>query len=100
MFFKSTLFLRTVNENVSLLIWWQLADYEPKLMKQCEATAKIVCGASKLKQDDYRFKNRGGNERCCELCGSNTIEDAKHIILQCEAFADTREKMFREISLL
>ena len=100
MFFRSTLFLKQVKENVSLLIWWQLADCEPKLMKHCEVMAKIVCGASNFKQDDYRFKGRVGNERFCDLCDSNTNEDARHVILQCEALSDIRGKMFNEIKML
>ena len=31
------------------LVWWQLSDVVPSLIRCCEIMSKLLCGASKLK---------------------------------------------------
>ena len=54
---KSTSNLRLTSSEGSYLIWWQISDAVPTLMKQCEVMAKLVCGASDLKGDKQNLRN-------------------------------------------
>ena len=55
--FNSTEFISATVDNVKTLIWWQLGDVAPDMMLHCETMAQLVCKASKLKCDDYRYRN-------------------------------------------
>ena len=45
--FKTTLNLKMIENEGSYIIWWQISDFFPVLIKQCELMAKLVCGASR-----------------------------------------------------
>ena len=95
--FKSTINLTKSMSNVCLLVWWQLGDHHPELMYQCEVMAKIACGASNLKSDNYVYK-RNGVSKYCDSCNEFSIENAEHIIMHCQSLHDIRSKMLNEIS--
>ena len=96
---KSSLFSKTktissTSDNGRLLIWWQLADIAPNLMKQCEVMVKIVCRASRLKVDCYQYRKDPINRTYCELCSTFANEDARHLLLQCPALNGLRTELF------
>ena len=64
--FRNTKTINTVSDNGRLLIWWQLADLAPEIMKQCEVMAKVVFKASNLKVDCYQFKKDPIRRTYCE----------------------------------
>ena len=82
---------------MSLLAWCQLGDHHPDLMYQCEVMAKIVCGASNLKCDNYLYKKEAGS-RYWHLCNEMSIENAQHIIMHCQYLQDIRTCMLNEIN--
>ena len=67
-FFKYTLWVEKVVGSVNYLIWWQISDKYPGLVKVCEIMAKLICSASNLKCDDYRFKHNALNNQICSRC--------------------------------
>ena len=76
------------------LIWWEIADENPELMQYCEVMAKIVCRTSRLKSDDYNFKDQLLSGRSCDLCEQFIAEDVKHIVLECDGTGNLRMEMF------
>ena len=76
------------------LIWWEIADENPELMQFCEVMAKIVCRTSRLKSDDYDFKDQLLSGRSCDLCEQFIAEDVKHIVLECDGTGNLRIEMF------
>ena len=59
---------------------------------------RILCNVSQLKCDDYRLDNAMYSEKVCEKCDNFVLEDAYHIILQCEYTSEIRHKMFDEMN--
>ena len=51
--------------------------------------AKIVCNASYLKCDDVRLKSAQMSSRVSTFCDWISVEDARHLILQCPHFECT-----------
>ena len=96
--FKSTEFISATIDNVKPLIWWQLSDMSPEMMIFCETMSKLVCKASKLKSDDYHYKNDAVNRPYCELCPDLAIENVEHLLIHCPSLRNERDAMFNEIS--
>ena len=42
--YKATYNLSPIGNGGSYLVWWQISDSLPSLMKQCELMATLVCG--------------------------------------------------------
>ena len=84
-FFKYTLRIEKVVGSVNYLIWWQISDKYPGLVKICEIMAKLVCSASNLKCDDYRFKHGSANNQICDRCDLYEVENLPHVLLHCPA---------------
>ena len=68
------------------------------MMLYCETMSKLVCKASKLKSDDYRYRNDSVNRPYCELCPDLAIENVEHLIIHCPSLRNERDPMFNEIS--
>ena len=78
--FKVTQCLNTTRDTIKPLIWWELGDVTyvcicidcnlltHDIMHCCEMMVKLVCRASKLKADIYRFRNNCVNRPYCDLC--------------------------------
>ena len=79
------------------LIWWHISDTNHKLMKECEVMARIVCKVSKLRSDDYRLTNSPFSTKRCSLCYDLALEDANHMILQCNFLSEERARLFEDI---
>ena len=83
--------------------WWRKPEYPAKttdMMRWCENLAKIVCRSSRLKADDYRLKGSPQSAIACTLCDSYSIENIKHIVMQCPYFESTRVNLRRELDSL
>ena len=61
---------------------------------------KLLCGASRLKVDDYRVRNENAGNVMCNLCNNYAREDPFHIIMQCEGTQNIRDAMFRSLNEL
>ena len=95
--FNSTEFISATVDNVKTLIWWQLGDVAPDMMLHCETMAQLVCKASKLKCDDYRYRNDVVNRPYSDLCHEHALENEEHLLIHCPSLRNERDIMFNEI---
>ena len=79
-------------------VWWMLADRHQKYMRQCELMIKILCHASRLKNDDNRLLRSSYSNRACTLCDHASLEDALHMVMQCTYHNEARADMYKAIS--
>ena len=93
---KSELLHKTL-PNPGYLTWWHVSDLSPDMMRYCEDMAKLVCGASRLKCDDFRTRNGTFLNRACSLCDSYIEENPFHIVMQCPIHEPSRRQMYDEI---
>ena len=85
---ENLLFKTTVNPRY--LTWWHLSDLIPNLMRVCVDMARMVCGTSKLKCDDPKFKMETLSNRACTLCDFGIEENTTHLVMQCPYHEATR----------
>ena len=96
-FFKS---LETINMTIGsskYLSWWHISDACPSLMKACETMAKLVCRASELKCDNYKFKGSSYYAKSCSVCNLAGYENAEHMIMSCQNNSDLRQQMCSDL---
>ena len=98
--FKVSKHINAIQENVQMLIWWQIGDMSHDKMRCVETMVKLVTRSSKLKSDNYLFKNDPINRPYCDLCQTHSLEDVKHIILHCPGLTVQRNEMFKELNKL
>ena len=79
------------------LSWWYLSDIDYKCTKMCETMGKLICHASRLKQDDYRLKGLLMSNRTCVLCDMYCVESIVHIVNQCPFYQNERNEMYNMI---
>ena len=60
--------------------------------------AQIRIGILPLKIETGRFSNIAVNERHCEMCSSQNIEDELHFICVCPLYDDLRNNLFASAS--
>ena len=92
--------LSDVCVNTRYIVWWQIADRFPQLMRDCEVMVKVLCHASLLRVDDVRLKRLPIAAKFCTLCDLGSLDDAKHMVLQCPMLQLKRTEMFIEIEAL
>ena len=92
--FKNTKLLSATMSTVKQMIWWYVGDLHPNLMHSCETMAKLVCKASQLKCDNYRFKIDHAIRPYCDLCNTHALENAVHVVMHCQALAEERNRMY------
>ena len=97
---KYTLRLSKTMGDVCYLVWWQISDRYPALMKTCETMAKFVCRSSLLKNDDYRFKNDINTNQICQLCDLYAVENIQHVAMHCTHHEEVRTRMLLEIDAI
>ena len=62
--------------------------------------AKLVCSASNLKCDDYRFKRNTAHNQVCSRCDLYEVEKMSHILLHCPANEPEMTKLQRELDVI
>ena len=80
------------------MIWWRISDGDHELMKACECLMKLITHSSLLKTDDVRLKGQTIAARFCDRCEHASMDDVRHLVLQCPSLQDARNAMFRELS--
>ena len=62
----------------------------------------VIMHNHKLAVEILRYKRPviPREQRLCEFCNQNEIEDKNHIIFSCKAYKDIRETFFQKISTL
>ena len=100
---RRTIYRKTSNLDLlgsegSYLVWWQISDTIPNLMKQCEIMSKLVCGASDLKCDKQNLRNEHWTARTCEVCDLFELKDAKHLNISNPSVTTLRSDMIETIN--
>ena len=96
--FKITKYISSTQDTIQTLVWWQLGDRSHGIMKCCETMVKLVCRASKLKSDNFQYKNDPTKRPYCDLCQNFALEDVEHIISHCPYFENQRNDMLNQIN--
>ena len=99
-FFKYTIRLDKTIGSVNYLIWWQISDKIPGLIKVCETMAKLVCSASGLKSDDYKYKRSAEYNQLCSRCEMFEVENLSHVILHCPANATIMNTLLKDLNTI
>ena len=60
--------------------------------------AKLVCNASNLKCDDYRYGNAKPISKICDLCDGYETENVAHLVLHCTFHEEVRAQMMAELN--
>ena len=79
-------------------VWWMLADRRQEYMRRCELMIKLLCHASRLKDDDNRLLKSSLSNRSCTLCDHTSLENVLHMVMQCPHHYNTRVDMYAAIS--
>ena len=94
---KSLDLLSQICTTTRYAIWWQIADKSPHLMRECETMIRLLCHASLLKTDDVRLKSLTMATRFCTLCDNSSMDDARHMVMECPGLQSRRTIMFTAI---
>ena len=86
-----------LHDKVSYVSWWSIADIYPRYIYFCETMVTILSHASKLKNDNVLLKARPRSERVCINCHLSQVDNARHMIMECNDTQDERNYMFDEI---
>ena len=105
MYWKSTAMMHNKNDLLTktmgksqYLTWWHIADNLPQMQRMCETMAKLVCHASRLKEDDFRLIGSSHSDRTCTECEHNAIESIKHVVMECPNNEGLKADMLNEIA--
>ena len=71
---------------------WSMNRYDRSML------AKFCCGILQLRIDTGRFNQTKLEERTCEICNSNLIEDEFHFLCVCTKYNLARECLFNRMS--
>ena len=96
--FKVTKFIDSTQDSIEMLVWWQLGDKSHEIMNCSESMVKLVCRASKLKSDDFQYKNDPTMRPYCDLCHNFAIEDVEHMIMHCPFLQNQQNVMRGQIN--
>ena len=67
-----------------------------KIRKYRNAVVKLRISAHQLLIETGRHRNIPRDERICELCDKNELEDEFHFLLVCPAYKELRQKYFKK----
>ncbi len=78
-------------------------NVEPYLLnpiQKCQRSfiPKLRCGILPLHIETGRYTYTGLENRLCELCEQNVIEDEKHFICSCSFYNDLRNRLYLKIN--
>ncbi len=54
----------------------------------------LRCDTAPLKIETGRYERLPVEQRVCEVCGSDNVEDEMHFLISCNAFTQERTKLF------
>ena len=79
---------RSVVHKWEPLCWWKAVKALPYLKKSCVTIVKLLCGSNVLLVNT--LCNLPRNERLCNLCDHNVVEDCLHFIFHCPRWSCIR----------
>jgi len=60
--------------------------------------AKFRCGILQLKIETGRFNQTKLEDRLCDICNNDEIEDEYHFLCNCAKYSSLRASLFRKVS--
>ena len=79
------------------LTWWHISDNLPQTQGMCETMSRLICHASRLKDDDFKLARGSHSEKVCTACDLNIKESIKHLLKQCQESEELKADMFKGI---
>ncbi len=78
-------------------------NVEPYLLnpiQKCQSSvfAKLRCGIIPLHIETGQYNNTALENRLCEFCEKNVIEDKKHFIFSCSYYNNLRNSLYLKIN--
>ena len=71
---------------------FQVGNYlEMPSFKNRQIISKFLCSSHKLRIETGRHSNIPREQRVCQLCETNKVEDEHHFILECQAYNEIRK---------
>ncbi len=58
----------------------------------------LRCGTASLRIETSRYERLPVEQRVCEVCDSDNVEDEMHFLISCNAFTQERTKWFSHVS--
>ncbi len=58
----------------------------------------LRCGTAPLRIETGRYERLPVEQRVCEVCDSDNMEDEMHFLISCNAFTQERTKLFSHVS--
>ena len=69
----------------------------PLTVKERRVMAKLRCGVAPLHIETGRYCRTPVEQRLCQFCYSNSVEDESHFILQCPVYDHLRLSLFEYV---
>ncbi len=60
----------------------------------CKCFSMLRCGTAPSKIETGRYERLPVEQRVCEGCDSDNVEDEMHFLISCNAFTQERTKFF------
>ena len=83
----------TVVTNIEPSIWWTVCKHNPTMINVCKRLVKLTSGESSLNAHRGRYSNKTS---VCTLCGLYELESATHMLVECVALAEHRERLWTQ----
>ena len=103
-FWKSRILNPEIEKKLSLYskikTEFKVEPYTDLPFRDRQIISKIVCVNHKLRIETGRHQNIPRDERICQLCTQNKIEDEEHFIAECPAFTAIRTEHFGPQTLI
>ncbi len=71
---------------------------KPMDFKCRKCFSMLRCGTAPLRIETGRYESLPVEQRICEVCDSNNVEDEMHFFISCNAFTQERTNLFTHVS--
>lgn len=81
---------------------FQAENYVNLIMGKQErsAIASFRCGSAPIRLETGRYRGLPVNERVCQFCDHNEVEDECHVLLKCPMYCDLRDEFYEHCSMI
>ncbi len=70
----------------------------PMSFKVRRSFSNLRCGTAPLRIETGRYEGKALEERICQCCDSNNIEDEMHFLIKCNAFKEERKILYAKVT--
>ncbi len=73
---------------------------KPMAFKCSKCFSMLRCGTAPLRIETGRYERLPVEQRVCEVCDSDNVEDEMHLLISCNAFTQERTEFYANVSQL